>query len=404
MADTYPFVVVGSGLVGLLTAIGLAKKSEGPVVLIDDKNIDQLTYSRNPLDLRTLALNQHSIEYLTELGLWFDLNKEANVISHIEISEYGVFGHCRLSADTVNASQLGAVISIQQLVDFLSSAVKKYPNIHYWPNTKVNALTQTGAVWKLELQMTKNTDLTTKSPPDTHSASQNHQKIIQSTYVFIADGTQSSLRNQLSISTIDHDYQQAAIVSVCECTFPHRNIAYERFAKQHILAVLPLVQNRIGTVLTAPQQEITSLLALSNEDYLAQLQKLFGWRLGKLYAIGKRVHYPLKSVIATKMVHEKAILLGNAAHTLNPLGAQGLNLGIRGIRDCLHSLFEKGSLENFAARQLERANTLATWTKQTERTFASSALPTKIARQLALLTLEHSTFAKKRFIRQMMGF
>jgi len=59
------------------------------------------------------------------------------------------------------------------------------------------------------------------------------------------------------------------------------------------------------------------------------LQRAFGWRAGAFLAIGPRSAHPALRVVADRCVAPRAVLVGNAAQTLHPVGAQGFNLGLR---------------------------------------------------------------------------
>ena len=69
--------------------------------------------------------------------------------------------------------------------------------------------------------------------------------------------------------------------------------------------------------------------ALDDSAWLQRVQAVLGWRAGRLLESGPRSAYPLIQVLARHLVGERALLLGNAAQTIHPLGAQGFNLGLR---------------------------------------------------------------------------
>src|SRR6185312_582675 len=92
---------------------------------------------------------------------------------------------------------------------------------------------------------------------------------------------------------------------------------------------LPLTQGRAGVVLTVPTDDASRVAALDDAGFVALLHERFGWRLGRLSRPGKRVSYPLRRRYAQRIVAPRAVLVGNAAQTLHPIGAQGFNLGLR---------------------------------------------------------------------------
>ena len=74
--------------------------------------------------------------------------------------------------------------------------------------------------------------------------------------------------------------------------------------------------------------EADAVVALSDEAWLARLQDAFGWRVGRLLASGPRSAYPILRVVADRTTATRAVLLGNAAQTIHPIGAQGFNLSL----------------------------------------------------------------------------
>ncbi|MCD6046585.1 MAG: 2-polyprenyl-6-methoxyphenol 4-hydroxylase [Gammaproteobacteria bacterium] len=371
----YHHIIIGSGLIGTIAAIALAQKSYHPIAIIDAKSLEYLDEQASPLDTRTLALNASSIAYLKQLDLWRELAWQTCPIKQVHISEKGAFGGCLFDCEDVHETALGYVIEIKNLQKVLLQALKQYPNITVFNHTSVKDLKYANKFWAITTQT----------------------QTLQAANIVLADGTQSQLRDKLGIECDIFDYQQTAIVAVAHCAAAHRNIAYERFAGDDILAVLPLTEDRIGTVLVTSHENAKEYLKLNDADYLSHLQKLIGYRLGRLTKIGKKQSYPLKQVIAKQFSLNHLVLLGNTAHTINPIGAQGLNLGLAGVKNYVESR------EEFEMQQRTHCERLIKFTRQTDRIFRSEDYFTQLGRRFALFALEHSHNLKRRFMRQMMG-
>src|SRR5699024_8858535 len=86
---------------------------------------------------------------------------------------------------------------------------------------------------------------------------------------------------------------------------------------------------RAGLVLTVAAAETEAVKAMDDDAFLALAQRRFGWRLGRLSRPGKRFPYSIKRIAAQSLVAPHAVLVGNAAQTVHPVGAQGFNLGLR---------------------------------------------------------------------------
>jgi 2-octaprenyl-6-methoxyphenol hydroxylase len=95
--------------------------------------------------------------------------------------------------------------------------------------------------------------------------------------------------------------------------------------------VLPHLGDRCGLVWCVAGAESEALLAMPEADFLAGARRRFGGELGDFVKVGKRTAYPLRLVRADRDVHERLVILGNAAHAIHPIGAQGFNLGLRDV-------------------------------------------------------------------------
>jgi 2-octaprenyl-6-methoxyphenol hydroxylase len=119
-------------------------------------------------------------------------------------------------------------------------------------------------------------------------------------------------------------------------------------------------------VLTVDAQCAAQVAALDDAGFLALAQRRFGWRLGRLGRPGKRYPYTIKRVAARSLTAPRAVLVGNAAQTVHPIGAQGFNLGLRDaltLAELVAAQADPGcaqTLARYAARRApDRAGTMA---------------------------------------------
>jgi 2-octaprenyl-6-methoxyphenol hydroxylase len=155
------------------------------------------------------------------------------------------------------------------------------------------------------------------------------EQVIAARLVVAADGAKSLVREQAGIGSDHWDYGQTAIISTMTTQRFHDYVAYERFTPDGPIAVLPLADGRCGIVWTRPPQEARRVLALPDADFLAELQRAFGFRLGRLLRIGARHSYELGLARSARHVAERLAVVGNAAQALHPIAGQGFNLGLR---------------------------------------------------------------------------
>jgi 2-octaprenyl-6-methoxyphenol hydroxylase len=193
----------------------------------------------------------------------------------------------------------------------------------------------------------------------------------------------------------------------------HQHIAYERFEKKGgAIAMLPLVNNECATIWTADKETILQLRELSDADFLAALQKTFGYRLGRMQSISQRHFFPLRMVRAEKAVDQSVFLLGNAAHTLHPIAAQGFNLALYEVAVLAELLIEKSEqqktittqdlLDVYAQTQKQQSASIGV-SHRLSNLFTSSSPFVGLAAQLGMISLDMTAPIKKRFINTMMG-
>jgi 2-octaprenyl-6-methoxyphenol hydroxylase len=303
----YDLIIVGGGMVGASLAIAL-KNSPLRIAIIEAvsaKSEQQPSY-----DDRGIALSYGSQRIFESLGLWQALSSHSTAIKNIHVSDRGHFGVTRLSAQEEHVPALGQVITARAMGLVLNQAIETQQNLDIYRPASVLSLQQFDDHAELEL---------------------NDQQKLSSKLVVAADGGQSTIRQLLHLGTLERDYQQTAVTANITPERGHQNWAYERFTDTGPIALLPMSDNRCSLVWTVKLGDDAALLALSEQEFLKQLQDRFGYRLGKLIQVGQRHSYPLRLIQADQPVQHRVVLIGNAAHSLHPIAGQGFNLGLRDV-------------------------------------------------------------------------
>ena len=261
-------------------------------------------------DDRGIALSYGSQRIFEALGLWQQLASHSMPIKNIHVSDRGHFGVTRLSAEDEKVPALGQVITARAMGLVLNKTIEVQKNLDIISPASVIKLEQFEDHIELEL---------------------NNQQKLSAQLAVAADGGQSTIRKLLGLGALEHDYQQTAVTANITASQPHKNWAYERFTETGPIALLPMSDNRCSLVWTVKSGDDKALLELSEQDFLDQLQDRFGYRLGKLKQVGLRNSYPLRLIQADQPVQHRAVLIGNAAHSLHPIAGQGFNLGLRDV-------------------------------------------------------------------------
>lgn len=319
----FDLAIVGGGMVGASLALSLAGTGLR-IALVEA--VDRQAGSQPSYDDRTLVLNQRSCRWLQDVGLWPQVADAASAIQRIHVSARGRFGQTHLRAERHGLSEFGYVLQARRLGQAFLPALAALPNLsQFCPARLVDSSLQSGRV-------TSGADATELGSPawrelvlDTPQG----QQRLRARLVVGADGADSMLRQLLALPANHYDYQQTAVISNVSADRDHAQCAYERLTDTGPLALLPHGPGRMGLVWTVATEQAADLLALSDQEFLSCLQQRFGRRLGQFRRVGQRIAYPLRLVHVAQPIAPRALLIGNAAHTIHPISAQGFNLGLR---------------------------------------------------------------------------
>lgn len=325
--------IIGGGLVGASLAVALAEligKHDLKVAVIEASpiNLDGMHYQPS-FDERSTALAYGSRLHFEKMGVWHDhgssagLAREAGTIRQVHIAERGRFGAARLDCRDTHTEALGYVVPNAWMGQVLMQRAAALP-LEWRCPARVNAIEAVAGGYRLSLD----------------DGSQ-----LEAGLTVLADGGRSPLKTMLGIDSQVHDYEQYAIISTLEVSREHAGVAYERFAAQGPMALLPLKGRRMALVWTQSAAAVDQVRTLSDRAFLDAAQSFFGDRLGRFTRIGERHLYPLKLVTAREQSRPHLAVLGNAAHSLHPVAGQGFNLALRGVvdlRDALARALEQG--------------------------------------------------------------
>ncbi|WP_115717304.1 2-octaprenyl-6-methoxyphenyl hydroxylase [Gallaecimonas mangrovi] len=376
-------LIVGGGMVGATLAWGLARRFDHwQVGIVDPASFEQSV--QPSFDDRVIALSAGSVAGLEQLELWPEVAEHGQAIEHIHVAEKGGFGRVQLHTDDYAVKALGQVIPVRAIGKVLRDKL----NCQWFCPDRIASLSRQADGYQVTLA----------------SGQTLHTKLL-----VVADGGQSQTRRLLGIEASDKPYRQSAIIANIKTEKPHQGWAFERFTDSGPLALLPMTQGRMNLVLCVRPDDVDATLAMPKADFAKLLQQRFGWRLGAFTDIGERHCYPLHLIESASLRADRAVVLGNAAHSLHPIAGQGFNLGLRDVLALLENLDSQdpGAWAGLARWEQQRRGDLGRTIATTDllaRLFTWDLKSLYLGRNAGLGLLNHLPVAKHKLAWQMLGW
>jgi len=311
MTDSAHILVLGGGLAGLSFAIALATEVAGVEITVLEAHPFR-SGTPNPLDTRASALNLHSVEQLDRWGVWPALVDFAGSIEEIHVSHRGHFGSTLMTASDLGTPALGYVVENHDLGRALLARAEALGIQIRAPLRCANLLVD-GA----------------RPGVETEEGEQ-----LRADLVLLAAGVMPDWFQKLGIQVNERPSNNHAMVFNASFPGEQGRRAFERFTAHGPLAVLPLPsgnrsEQRYNVVWSMSDAQLSVISQLDDAAFINEFQRAFGWRLGRVRAVGRRSQWPLGRLATAEQFRSGYLLVGNAAHTLHPVAGQGLNLTMR---------------------------------------------------------------------------
>jgi len=345
MSERHDVVIVGGGLVGASLAIALDRAGRD-VGLVEASPLGTLPAV---FDQRNLSFAAATVNALTALGVMQMLASAPGPITRIHVSRAGDFGRVQMEAAQYQRPWFGQVVVAR---DFGQALEARLETLTHLTRYRPARFVRLGA--------------TVDGYRQVFIAEDGGERCLLARLVVGADGTRSGVREALGIEVDEHDFEQTLFVSRVRAARAPDGTAYERFTDTGPTALLPRGDRHFGAVHGVARDQAEAVMALDDAEWVSRLQGAIGWRAGRLLESGPRSAYPLMQVLSRALVGKRAVLLGNAAQTIHPLGAQGFNLGLRDaltLAELVAEADDAGSdalLQQHVARRIEdREQTIA---------------------------------------------
>lgn len=360
-------IVAGTGPAGLVAALSLAQIGfevtlAGPAVVTDDR--------------RTTALMLPAIELLDRLGVGGAVRAAAAPLETMRIVD-ATRRLLRSPVVTFRAQEIGEPhfglnVTNRDLNAALEAAVLR-SNAIEWRKAMVTG-------WNLG--------------PETATAILQGGQAIEAKLAVAADGRLSPAREAAGIAVAGRTLPQSALVLTFRHTRPHGSISTEFHTETGPFTQVPLSGDRSSLVWVVAPSTAQDLMALDDASLSARVEEKMQSMLGRVTIEPGRQVFPLTASTPHRFANNRVVLVGEAAHIFPPIGAQGLNLGLRDVADLtdIATKFrsDPGSDRALAAYDAKRRPDIlarSTAVNLLNRSLLSDLLPAQIARSAGLSAL-----------------
>ena len=304
MKEEYDVIIVGGGMVGAAVACALGG-SDLKVALIE-QTMPEAFSSEQAHDLRVSALSIASQQILQTVGAW-DAVLAMRVCPFKRMRVWETAGDTEFNSDAIAYDALGYIVENRVTQLALLHRAQEFSNVEFLCPSTIRKLNYINGKGSVELD---------------------DGSVLSAKVVVGADGGQSRLRQTVGLGVTSWDYQQHAMVIYVETDYEQQDITWQRFVPTGPQAFLPLTGNYGSIVWYNTPDEVHRLKTLPDTELLAELTETFPDCLGKINKILGVASFPLKRQHAQEYVKQGVALVGDAAHMINPLAGQGVNIGL----------------------------------------------------------------------------
>ncbi|MCY6380779.1 UbiH/UbiF family hydroxylase [Hoeflea prorocentri] len=367
MSDSCEIAVVGGGLAGMTAALAAASRGYRTSLIAP---------AVRRADGRTTALMMPSIDMLAELDVWPKVSDTAAPLRSMRIID-STRRLIRAPTVTFHASELdidafGYNIPNSPLLKALLDRAMSHPGVRI-VEASLDAAVETDQGVELLLDS---------------------GETILCRLAVGADGRNSTIRSAAGIGVHDWRYPQTALVLNFSHQFPHANTSNEFHTEQGPFTQVPLPGLNSSLVWAREPSEADAMRALSPEVLAEKIEMQMQSMLGRVTVESEVQCFPFSGMIARSFGRGRMPLVGEAGHVFPPIGAQGLNLGLRDVLDLVSALEQAGGPDNahdvVQRYDKSRRNDVVSRTASVDmlnRSLLHSFLPVQLLRSTGLAAL-----------------
>ena len=390
MKENFDVVIVGGGMVGAAVACSLGDSALS--VAIIESALPEAFEPTQPHDLRVSALSIASKNILETVGAWTGIeNRRLCPFRRMRVWETA--GDTEFNSDAIEHPALGYIVEnrITQLA--LIERLKAFNNIQLISPANIKKIRYTlGQDSEVELE---------------------DQRILTAKVLVAADGGLSKVRQSVGIGVTSWDYKQHALVIYISTAYEQQDITWQRFVPSGPQAFLPLSGKFGSIVWYNTPDEVTRLKSLPYDALKTELTKAFPDCLGQVEEVLGVASFPLKRQHAQSYAKLGVVLVGDAAHMINPLAGQGVNIGLldaAALGEVLIEASKRGDdisdisvLKRYEKLRRNENLKMMTVMDVFYQVFSNDVFPLKFIRNLGLGLAERVLPAKNKVMRAAMG-
>ena len=350
------------------------------------------------------AINRNSEFWLQELNVWQQIEtRHSCEFKRLATFEKGA-DRVEFSANEIGESHLGHLVRNEALqiaaLDVLEKQWSEHVDVLY--GAQIDALEQHSSYSTLTLSFSLEL---TESKQDITT--------ISADLIIGADGARSRIRQLANIGSTGWDYQQACLSVTVKSQFPRQDITWQEFQPSGPKAFLPMNDGFACLIWYDAKDVVADLSKLSNQALKDQILKTYSQLPGD-FEIVRKASFPLRRNQANQYFKNRVVLVGDAAHTINPLAGQGVNLGFKDNQRLLTELAKINDWSNSS----DLTNALLAYEKmqKLESKVMSAAMDSfyhlfsndksllKLARHALLFATNKLTTIKKSVMKKALGF
>mgnify|MGYP000930965041 CR=1 FL=1 len=384
----FDVVVVGGGMVGAALASGLAQQGFS-IAVLEQEQAAEFDAQSDP-DVRISAIGSASVDLLKQLEVWPAIEQmRSAVYRKLETWEWQT-ACVSFDAASLGLPELGYMVENRVLQRALWQRLQQQ-NVTLFCPAGLQNLEQHNGGWTVMLD---------------------NQQQLSARLVVGADGANSQVRQRAGIGIHGWNYSQSCMLITIRCEHPAGDTTWQQFTPQGPRAFLPLFDNWASLVWYDAPARIRQLQAMPMAQLQKEIQANFPARLGRFSAVAAG-SFPLVRRHATHYVLDGLALVGDAAHTINPLAGQGVNLGYRDVDALIEVLTDaRNQAEDWSSSRVlqryQRKRRKDNLLMQSGMdlfyfTFSNQLGPLKVMRNLGLIAAQHSGVLKRQALRYALG-